>query len=250
MNSVLQRLFYRHGWDTRSRNRLPARVLRKILMKSPAPDGFRLLDVGCSNLGIASMFPDLKVAGVDLETPSATPANVKFHLGSVMALPFRDKSFPVVTCIDVLEHLPVESRPAAISEIVRVASTAILIACPHGPIARACDEEFRRASTAHGRPLPSWVEEHLRQTYPDPSALQEMIETSAATRGLSAKLSTWYCESASVSRLVRRAAARSDLLYLFVNLLFGTLLPLFPLPSAGASYRLVLLAELGTPVSA
>jgi len=245
MNSALQRIFYRYGWDTRSRNLLPARILGPILRPLRQTARPALLDVGCGYPGIASMFPDVSVTGVDLEAPAATPPNLKFQIGSVMALPFEDKSFPVVTCIDVLEHLSVENRRRAIGEIVRVASKAVLIACPHGSVARACDEEFRSASLARGRPLPSWVDEHLQNSYPDSRTLSETLTAAVRESDRSANLSTKYCESATVCRLVRGAAARSNVLYAFANVLFGSLLPLFPLPDRDNSYRVVLLAEFG-----
>jgi hypothetical protein len=45
---------------------------------------------------------------------------------------------------------------------------------------------------------------------------------------------------------VRGAAARSDALYLAMNLLLGLLLPLVPEPKSENSYRMVMLAELSS----
>jgi SAM-dependent methyltransferase len=244
MNTTLQRLMYRHGWDTRSRNVLPARLVRPILGRAPGKDQPPLLDVGCGNPGLASFLTDVSIVGVDLEAPSAPMANIEFHRGSVLALPFPDRAFPVVTCIDVLEHLPEGDRLKAVRELVRVASQAVLIACPHGTTARDCDETFRRASMLRHRPLPSWVEEHLEHPYPTASAMSDYIESAAAFAGRRAAVSVSYCEPAAITRLVRSAAARSDLLYGLVNLLSGTVLSFLPLPGAQASYRMVLLAEL------
>ena len=241
MNVGWQRLFYRHGWDTRSRNVLPARLLRPLLTPSqPAP----LLDVGCGYLGLAEFLSGVPVIGVDLEAPTATNANVRLLLGSVMALPFSDGAFSLVSCIDVLEHLSVADRQRAVGEIMRVASKAVLIACPHGQPAQACDDEFRRAAARRNRPVPDWVHEHLRQPYPEEAAIIEHLQNEAASSGRKARISSLYCEPIKVSRLVRMAATRSDLLYMLVNLLFGFILPLLPNPNARDSYRMVLLVDL------
>jgi hypothetical protein len=44
--------------------------------------------------------------------------------------PFRDKSFDIVVCLDVLEHLTEESRFVVLDEISRVASHTVLLAFP------------------------------------------------------------------------------------------------------------------------
>jgi SAM-dependent methyltransferase len=244
MNSTLQHIMYRHGWDTRSRNVLPARLLRPVLDRARQNNRPLLLDVGCGYPGLASFLADVSIAGIDLDAPTATMANVKFQRGSVLALPFPDHAFPAVACVDVLEHLPKADRQSAVRELVRVASKAVLIACPHGTTAQKCDESFRRASTKRNRPLPSWVEEHLRNPYPDATTMTTDLQSAASATGRDAHVRLLYCEPAAVTRLVRSAAARSDLLYGLVNLLSGILLSLLPLPGARGSYRMVLLAEL------
>ena len=248
MKAFLLHVFYRYGWDTRSRNWLPARLLRPVLKRARRQNQPTLLDVGCGYPGLASFLPETSVAGIDLEPPPVQARIAKFHIGSIMALPFGDSSFPVVSCIDVLEHLAINDRPRAVRELVRVASRAVLIACPHGAVARKCDDDFRRASESHARAVPDWLNEHLQHTYPIKSVIAEQVEVACRETGRSVRLSWWYCEPASITRLVRFFAARSELLYAGVNVLFGLLLPLWPLPSADNSYRMVMLAELAEQV--
>ena len=48
-------------------------------------------------------------------------------------LPFQDASFDCVTCIEVLEHVPVPDRTATIAEISRVLAPGgrLVLRCPH-----------------------------------------------------------------------------------------------------------------------
>lgn len=51
--------------------------------------------------------------------------------GSVTDIPFRDSTFDVVICFEVLEHLPFQYFPAALKEIRRVSSTYAVIKSNH-----------------------------------------------------------------------------------------------------------------------
>jgi SAM-dependent methyltransferase len=240
----LQSALYRYGWDTRCRNLVPARILKAVLRDIPLRTEPMLLDIGCGQLGVAAFLPHVSVMGTDIDPPVASTPNFTFQLGSITALPFADRSFPLVSCIDVLEHLSLQDRERGINELVRVATDAILVAYPQGKLAADMDEEFRRDCELHGKASPSWLIEHQRQPYPVSSTIVEQLHTAVRATGRKAIISLTYCEPASVSRIVRRAAARSNFLYAAVNLFFGALLPLIRSPNDSNGYRAIALIEL------
>ena len=243
MHGLLQHALYRYGWDTCSRNLIPARLLRSLMAGGGRRSLPPLLDVGCGRIGLAGFLPDVPVVGVDVEQPVESAPNFTFRPGSITALPFPDRSFPFVSCVDVLEHLPLDARQLAVGELTRVASRAVLIACPHGAAARRCDEEFRHELEARQRPVPGWVDEHLRQPYPTSSEVVGHVRHAAAAQRRAVKISLSYSEPLSACRLVRRSAARSEVLYVAVNFLMGAALPVMPAPRAHNSYRAIILAE-------
>jgi ubiquinone/menaquinone biosynthesis C-methylase UbiE len=52
----------------------------------------------------------------------------------VLALPFADRSFDAVTCLEVLEHL--DDPAAAVREMARVARRAVVVSVPFEPFFR------------------------------------------------------------------------------------------------------------------
>jgi len=51
-------------------------------------------------------------------------------VGSVLNIPFAPNAFDVVTCCEVLEHIPYELFPVALGELQRVATSTVVISLP------------------------------------------------------------------------------------------------------------------------
>lgn len=97
------------------------------------PESVRsILNVGCGDGRVTrAVKENYEIVGVDL---SATAARL-FHgtalLGSIDALPFRDRSFDLVLATEVLEHLPDRIYAEALKELQRVAGRYLLVTVPN-----------------------------------------------------------------------------------------------------------------------
>jgi SAM-dependent methyltransferase len=81
--------------------------------------GMRVLDVGCGELGLRALEPDLDVTGVDL-TPRPHYPGPFVQADATRHLPFDDGAFDLVYSSSVVEHIAPPQRPAFAAELRRV----------------------------------------------------------------------------------------------------------------------------------
>jgi ubiquinone/menaquinone biosynthesis C-methylase UbiE len=134
---------------------LIGRFHRKIVAEIAALSPRSFLDAGCGEGFVAQRvlreIPGLELTGCDVSeaalavAASANP-DARFVPGSVVALPFADKSFDVVGCFEVMEHLPGDLPRQALAEMARVARRAVVLSVPHEPF-------FCLANAARGKNL-------------------------------------------------------------------------------------------------
>jgi SAM-dependent methyltransferase len=87
-----------------------------------------VLDIGCAKgfmlHDFKELMPKLKIAGIDISEYAIENAleTVKpfLQVGNAKKLPFEDKSFDLVICINTVHNLPLEECKQAIREIQRV----------------------------------------------------------------------------------------------------------------------------------
>lgn len=114
----------------------------------------RLLDAGCGEgfviREVARDQAQLSAVGGDFSPEALLWGRVNLQLQAPLAnfdvhhLPFPDHSFPLVICLEVLEHLP-DSR-VGLRELARVSAEYVLLSVPHEPF-------FRGANFLRGKHL-------------------------------------------------------------------------------------------------
>jgi SAM-dependent methyltransferase len=131
------------------------RFHRKIVAEVVALTPQSFLDAGCGEGFVARRIieavPEIALTGCDvssmaLEIAASANPEGRFVAGSVVDLPFPDRSFDVVGCFEVLEHLPGDLPRRALSELARVARRAVVLSVPHEPM-------FSLANAARGKNL-------------------------------------------------------------------------------------------------
>ncbi len=109
------------------------------------PQAASLLDVGCNTgellVFCRRLYPEIELAGIDINHESIEMAkkklpDVEIRQGFGYELPFASNRFDCVTCIEVIEHVPQEHRPALVAEMQRVLRPGgrLILRCPHAGI--------------------------------------------------------------------------------------------------------------------
>lgn len=100
-----------------------------VVGKIGPPHGKAILDVGsgASALPIYLARQGATVVSVDPSPPSRRRGSETHRVQAALPrLPFRDRSFDVVTCVSVLEHLPLDLG-ASVGELCRVARHRVIL---------------------------------------------------------------------------------------------------------------------------
>ncbi len=106
--------------------------LRTLDLTAMLPRGEEaILDIGTRDGHFAKLFTKWypRVVALDLERPSWAFHGVETVQGDVTNLDFPDKSFDVVFCAEVLEHIPALEK--ACQELKRVSRKAVLVGVPY-----------------------------------------------------------------------------------------------------------------------
>ena len=119
-------------------DRFHRRIIGEVVALSPRT----FLDAGCGEGFVARRIIDAvpgialtgcDVSGAALQIAAGANPEAQFVVGTVVDLPFPDRSFDVVGCFEVLEHLPGDLPRQALSELARVTRRAVVLSVPHEP---------------------------------------------------------------------------------------------------------------------
>ena len=115
--------YFRREYDSKGRFISYWHQIDEVMTIGLAP----VLEIGIGN-GFVSDW--LKKRQIDVTTMDIDHRLGPDKVGSILSLPFPDGAFKVVTCFEVLEHLPYEDFPKALSEIYRVLGEYALLSMP------------------------------------------------------------------------------------------------------------------------
>lgn len=130
------------------------RVVTGLLQQTGAD---RMLDAGCgegffsqhlrrAGLGIGYVGCDVSLTAIRWATTEVDAAFTG-HVGNINRLPYADNAFPLVVCLEVLEHIPDSSL--GLRELARVSSDYLLLSVPHEPF-------FRSVNFLRGKHVARW----------------------------------------------------------------------------------------------
>ena len=107
--------------------------IEKTISLIPA-DVKTLADIGCGNgvflnkLKISET--SLDILGIDRSKAALSYVNAKKMEGDISNIPLDDNSIDCLTCLEVIEHLPVNVYGKALEELARVSSKYLIVSVP------------------------------------------------------------------------------------------------------------------------
>ncbi len=96
------------------------RRLRRFLQATGVGPETRIVDIGCGELGLIGVAPELFVTGVDVDERPGYPGTF-VRADATQRLPFADGEFDLAYANSVIEHIAPSKRQAFADELRRVA---------------------------------------------------------------------------------------------------------------------------------
>ena len=91
--------------------------------------GSRILDAGAGSVKYKKFFPDCIYKTQDFKQYGGID-----YVSDIVDIPVQEKSFDIIICTEVLEHLPFADFEIALKEMKRVSQEYVVISLPHSSI--------------------------------------------------------------------------------------------------------------------
>jgi len=136
MNDFQQKYYEQSNLWNENFSKIAAEQERLKEIINAIPDDVEsVLDVGCGNGFFINFLRKTgrykKLVGLDTSAEALKFVETERVQGVIDSLPFKNNSFDLVTCLEVLEHLPEEDFKKGILELQRVSKKYILITVPN-----------------------------------------------------------------------------------------------------------------------
>ena len=155
--------------DAYERHYLAARLARPFSPKT-------VLDVGGVR-GALARFLKADITAVNVDGSGDVE-----YAGTL--LPFPDKSFDLLTTIDVLEHIAPSDRAGFLAELTRVARSALIVAAPFGtPLHEEIEREAERLYADTSGTMIRFLREHLSNGLPTLPEINDIFSTYSPSLG-------------------------------------------------------------------
>jgi ubiquinone/menaquinone biosynthesis C-methylase UbiE len=115
--------YQRLSYDSKSRFISYWHQIDEVLSIRPR----NMLEIGIGNGFVSSYLKSKGIHVTNLDIDERLKPEVA---GSVLAIPFLEKSFQLLACFELLEHLPYKCFPAALKELNRVSEKHVLLSLP------------------------------------------------------------------------------------------------------------------------
>lgn len=127
--------------------------------------GSSILDFGCGNVGLGSVFSG-EYQGIDIQHITSEVPNMR-PIKNVHPFDLQAK-FDVVCAVDVLEHVLPSDRWEFFNVMKRISNRYLVISFPTDTVGEQMDLEVTTFLSQEGK-LPIWLLENLSMKFPDVS---------------------------------------------------------------------------------
>ena len=123
-SQVLKNHYFNMKYDTKSRWISYWHQIEEVVKCKPK----NVLEIGVGNKTVSDY---LKKIGIGVTTCDFDEKLNPDIVADIRSLPFKENSFDMVLCAEVLEHIPYRNFSKALKEIYRVTSSSAVITLPH-----------------------------------------------------------------------------------------------------------------------